>query len=108
MAEAANRGVLGFATAETADPTSLRSVDRPSDGAGWHSLPALIRDVQGLTEEGSELDDRGSRCGWASSGSLASAQVALGSAPLFRASRRTQALTSEEFHVNGPNAAAPF
>ena len=52
MEEAASRGVLSFAPAETADPTSLTSVDRPSDGAGWRSLPAAVNDLTGLIEEG--------------------------------------------------------
>lgn len=51
MEEAASRGVLSFAPAETADPTSLTSVDRPSDGAGWRSLPAAANDFTGLIEE---------------------------------------------------------
>ena len=52
MEEAASRGVLSFAPAETADPTSLTSVDRPSNGAGWSSVPAAVPDFTGLIEEG--------------------------------------------------------
>jgi hypothetical protein len=52
MEEAASRRVLSFAPAESADPTSLTSVDRPSDGAGWSSLPAAVHDLTGLIEEG--------------------------------------------------------
>jgi hypothetical protein len=59
MEEAASRGVLGFATAETADPTSLTSVDRPSDGAGWRSLPAAVHDLRGFIEEGRKLRSLG-------------------------------------------------
>jgi hypothetical protein len=51
MEEAASRGVLSFATAETADPTSLTSVDRPSDGVGWRSLPTAVHDLTGFIEE---------------------------------------------------------